>query len=161
MPLLHAPLYGNYQVLGPAVICKVSSGQLVAHVQPGGALSVMAGSAARGDLGEGGAEHSTLVCSSSDSSLSSQDEEGGGAAASPLVVALAGVHLQLEGSYELDGACEDAHAAVAHDGKLIVSPARLSQHSCITLLPGGALSHPVNVRPHARPAQRQQRPRPV
>jgi len=123
MPLGLIDLYGNYSVQGPAVIRKVNN-SLVALVQPGGAVSVLCSPT----------EGPTVMSSAS----LSHDED---------VAAwrkLMGQHLELDGSFIL----ANANTGIQHDGKTILSVASLSEAECITLLPGGSVSHPVNVHPH-------------
>lgn len=125
LPLGPVDLFGNYSVLGPAVIRKINNA-LVALVQPGGAVSVLNSSTAGPTL---------MSCASL-----SHDEEASA------VVNLSGHHMELEGCFELH---DLQHAGIEHDGKVIVSPSTLSEDSCILLLPGGSVSHPVNVHPQA------------
>jgi hypothetical protein len=122
LPLGPVDLFGNYSVLGPAIIRKINNA-LVALVQPGGAVSVL-NSSSTGPM--------YMSCASL-----SQDED------SSAVVNLLGQHLELQGCYEL----HEMQRMIEHDGKVIVSPATLSSDSCILLLPGGSVSHPVNVHP--------------
>jgi hypothetical protein len=126
LPLGPVDLFGNYSVLGPAIIRKINN-VLVALVQPGGAVSV---------LNSNSAGPTFMSCASL-----SHDEE------SSAVVNLAGQHLELQGSFEL----HDMQRTIEHAGKVIVSPATLSDDSCILLLPGGSMSHPVNVHPQHTP----------
>lgn len=125
LPLGSVDLFGNYSVLGPAVIKKINN-VLVALVQPGGSVSV---------LNSSSAGPTVMSCASL-----SHDEDASA------VVNLSGQHLELDGSYELYDT--DSDRTIQHDGKVIVSPATLSEDSCILLLPNGTLSHPVNVHPH-------------
>lgn len=122
LPLGPIDLFGNYSVIGPAIIRKINN-VLVAMVQPGGAVSVLSSSSAAPTY---------MSCASL-----SHDED------TSAVVNLAGQHLELQGSFEL----HDTNRMIQHDGKVIVSPATLSEDSCIMLLPGGSVSHPVNVHP--------------
>lgn len=126
LPLGPVDLFGNYSVLGPAIIRKINN-VLVALVQPGGAVSVLNSSSAGPTF---------MSCASL-----SHDEE------SSAVVNLAGQHLELQGYFEL----HDMQRTIEHAGKVIVSPATLSDDSCILLLPGGSVSHPVNVHPQHTP----------
>lgn len=127
-PLGCIDLYGNYSVLGPAEIRKVNN-SLIALVKPGGAVSVLSSST----VGP-----TTMSCAS----LSHDDD-------SSAVVMLSGHHLELEGCFEM----QDTEQGIQHDGKVIVSPDHLSDDCCITLLPGGSVSHPVNVHPQPRKAK--------
>lgn len=127
LPLGPVDLFGNYSVLGPAIICKINNA-LVALVQPGGAVSVL-NSSSTGPM--------YMSCASL-----SHDED------SSAVVNLLGQHLELQGCYEL----HEMQRMIEHDGKVIVSPAMLSNDSCILLLPGGSVSHPVNVHPRQEQA---------
>lgn len=126
LPLGPIDLFGNYSVIGPAIIRKINNA-LVALVQPGGAVSV---------LNNSSAGPTYMSCASLSHDVDDLESA---------VVNLAGHHLELDGAFEL----HDAQSpGIEHDGKLIVSPATLSEDSCILLLPGGSVSHPINVHPH-------------
>lgn len=126
LPLGPIDLFGNYSIIGPAVIRKINNA-LVALVQPGGAVSV---------LNSSSAGPTYMPCASL-----SHDED------TSAVVNLSGQHLELDGSFELH---HMSQRTIEHDGKVIVSPATLSEDSCILLLPGGCVSHPVNVHPQQK-----------
>lgn len=123
IPLGSMDLYGNYSVQGPAVIKKINNA-LVALVEPGGVISVLSSA----DAGP------TLL-----SSASISHDEGEAA-----LCTLIGQHLQLDGSFTM----QDQHEGIEHDGSTIVSVHTLSDDNYITLLPGGSVSHPVNVCRH-------------
>jgi hypothetical protein len=120
LPLGAVDLFGNYSVTGPAILRKLNN-VLVALVQPGGGVSMLTSSSAA----------PTLL---SVASLS-HDDEGA-------LVTLSGHHLELAGGFEMTGAAA-ARGHIQHGGKTIVSPDRLSEDDCITLLPGGTVSHPI------------------
>lgn len=122
VPLGTVDLHGVYSVQGPAVIRKVNN-TLVALVQPGGAVSVLCN------------PEGLMVMSSA--SLSHDDEEAA-------LCRIHGWHLELDGCYVF----QDEREGIKHDGKTIVSVAHLSEGNCITLLPGGTVSHPINMHPH-------------
>jgi hypothetical protein len=117
-------LYGNYTIMGPAVIRKVGDNLLVATLKPGGAVSVLQ------HPGE------TLVASSEDMN----DED--------TTCNLVGQYLQLEGPYWLT---EDT--GTKHGDKLVINVSRVSSGNSIMLLPGGCISHPVNVSPQTMRAR--------
>lgn len=125
LPLGSVDLYGNYSIQGPAVIKKVNN-TMVALVQPGGLISVLSSA-------EVGPTHM------SSASISHDDSEAA-------LCTLVGHHLELDGRFTL----QDEHEAIEHDGKTIVSVDHLSDDNFITLLPGGSVSHPINVCPHTR-----------
>eukprot|EP00878_Enallax_costatus_P002593 GHUV01002775.1.p1 GENE.GHUV01002775.1~~GHUV01002775.1.p1 ORF type:complete len:222 (+),score=45.12 GHUV01002775.1:144-809(+) len=125
IPLGSVDLYGNYSIQGPAVIRKINHA-LVALVQPGGLISV---------LSSADADPTLMSCAS----ISHDESEAA-------LCTLMGHHLELDGRFVL----QDEHEGIEHDGKTIVSVDHLSDDNFITLLPGGSLSHPVNVCPHAR-----------
>lgn len=79
----------------------------------------------------------------SSASLSHDDDEAA-------LCHLMGQHLELDGSFEFHGAEGAEQQGIQHDGKTIVSLGSLPDDACITLLPGGSVSHPVNVHPHPR-----------
>lgn len=124
LPLGGVDLYGNYSIQGPAVIKKINNA-LVALVQPGGLISVLSSA----DAGP------TLMSSAS---ISHDDSDAA-------LCTLVGHHLELDGRFIL----QDEHEGIEHDGKTIVSVDHLSDDNLITLLPGGSVSHPINVCPHA------------
>lgn len=127
LPLGPVDLFGNYSVLGPAIIRKINNA-LVALVQPGGSVSV---------LNSSSGPTMYMSCASL-----SHDED------TSAVVNLAGHHMELQGSFEMH---DLQRAGIEHDGKVIVSPATLSEDSCILLAAGGSISHPVNVHPQHSP----------
>ncbi|WIA30075.1 hypothetical protein OEZ86_000170 [Tetradesmus obliquus] len=129
IPLGSINLYGNYSVQGPAIIRKINNA-LVALVQPGGVVSVLCNT-------EG-----PMMMSSA--SLSHDDDEAA-------LCHLMGQHLELDGMFEWSHGAEGVQQqGIQHDGKTIVSLGSLSDDACITLLPGGSVSHPVNVHPRPR-----------
>jgi hypothetical protein len=129
MAILHACCAaGNYSVQGPAIIRKINNA-LVALVQPGGFVSVLCN-----------AEGPTMMSSAS---LSHDDDEAA-------LCHLMGQHLELDGMFEFQGTEAGYQQGIQHDGKTIVSLGSLPDDACITLLPGGSVSHPVNVHPRPR-----------
>lgn len=118
----YVDLYGNYSVQGPAIIRKVNHA-LVALVQPGGLISV---------LSSADADPTLMSCAS----ISHDESE-------TALCTLMGHHLELDGRFLL----HDENEGIEHDGRTIVSVDHLSDDNYITLLPGGSVSHPVNVRP--------------
>eukprot|EP00882_Tetradesmus_deserticola_P000500 GHRQ01000551.1.p2 GENE.GHRQ01000551.1~~GHRQ01000551.1.p2 ORF type:complete len:207 (+),score=58.44 GHRQ01000551.1:248-868(+) len=130
IPLGSIDLYGNYSVQGPAIIRKMNNA-LVALVQPGGAVSVLCN-----------AEGPMMM---SPGSLSRDDHDDEAA-----LCHLMGQHLELDGLFEFQGTEAGHQQGIQHDGKTILSLASLPDDACITLLPGGSVSHPVNVHPRPR-----------
>ena len=107
--------------MGPALIRKLGDNRLVATLKPGGAISIL--------------QHpdETLVASSAD--MNDDDT----------TCNLVGQYLQLEGPYWLT-----ENTGTKHGDKLVINVNRVSNENCIMLLPGGCISHPVNVNPPPR-----------
>lgn len=125
MPLGSIDLYGNYSIQGPALIRKVNNG-LVALVQPGGSVSLTTSQ-----------QEGPTTMDSASLSHDAADEASA-------LCHLMGHHVMLDGRFILQG-----EAGLTHDGKTILSVSHLSEDEfCCQILPGGVVSHPVNVCPH-------------
>lgn len=120
VPLASTDLFGNYTLMGPAVVRKFNH-TLVAMVEPGGGVNLL-----RGD--------GQLTLSQAD--MSYDDEVAA-------TCNLNGTYVQLDGNFRI----LKPEAISVHGGKTILNVRHLSDDNCIVLLPGGSISHPVNMCP--------------
>lgn len=126
LPRAAPELYGNWAVVGPAVIRRVGC-SLRALVRGGGWVSL-------------GASLDTVL-SADDATPGSLDASG--APITETAFELHGTHVELSGPFKLlarEGTRE-------HGGRVILTVPQLQEDNCILLLPGGCLSHPLCATP--------------
>jgi hypothetical protein len=127
MPLGVLDLFGNYSIQGPALIRKVGP-NLVALVQPGGVVCL------------------TTSASEGPVSLDSASLSHDAADEAPAACLLGGQHLELAGRFMV----LQGEPGLQHGGKTILSASHLSEDFECEVLPGGSISHPINVSPRPR-----------